>query len=69
MMVKDTAGTKEIKVPKTKQDSQKLTDVQILKLADLCKKIEEYYNCPQDIEWALKKGEFYIIQSRPITTL
>ena len=31
--------------------------------------IEKQYNFPCDIEWAFEKGEFFIVQSRPITTL
>lgn len=69
MIVKKGKKTKEVKVPKEKQEKQKLTDKQILKLAQLCQKIENYYNSPQDIEWCLEKGRFYIVQSRPITTL
>lgn len=56
-------------VPKPKQKKQKLSDSQILKLAKICQIIENQYKKPQDIEWALGKGKFYIVQSRPITTL
>ena len=48
---------------------QKLTGQQIVELAKICKSIEAHYKKPQDIEWALVKGKFYITQSRPITTL
>lgn len=33
------------------------------------RKIEEHFGCPQDIEWCLVDNTFYIVQSRPITTL
>ena len=33
------------------------------------KKIEKHYGFPVDIEWAFESGKFYIVQSRPITTL
>ncbi len=69
MIVKDIQGTKEVKVSKLKQERQKLKDSQILKLAKICDNIEKHYQCPQDIEWALEKKKFYILQSRPITTL
>jgi pyruvate,water dikinase len=69
MIVRTKSGTKETKVPKFKQEKQKLTDKQILKLAEICQKIEKHYSFPQDIEWAFEKGKFYIVQSRPITTL
>ena len=42
---------------------------QIIELARICKNIEDHYGKPQDIEWAFKDGKFYIVQSRPITTL
>lgn len=48
---------------------QKLTGRQIIKLAQLCHQIEKHYKYPQDIEWAMKNNNFYILQSRPITTL
>lgn len=48
---------------------QKLTGKQIIELAELCKKIENHYGFPCDIEWASANGQFYITQSRPITTL
>jgi pyruvate,water dikinase len=50
-------------------EKQKLTGKQIIELAELCKKIEEHYGFPCDIEWAFENGKFFITQSRPITTL
>ena len=46
-----------------------LSDKQLRELAILATKIEKYFQRPQDIEWALQKNEFAILQSRPITTL
>ncbi|MDP2638635.1 MAG: PEP/pyruvate-binding domain-containing protein [Candidatus Azambacteria bacterium] len=40
-----------------------------IKLVRICLKIEKFFKYPQDIEWAFAKGKFYILQSRPITTL
>ena len=62
-------GVVEVKVPKAKQEKQKLDNKKIIELAKICVRIERHYKSPQDIEWALKKGKFYITQSRPITTL
>ncbi len=56
-------------VPEKKMSEQKLSDEQILELSELILKIEKHYGFPCDIEWALAKGKFYILQSRPITTL
>lgn len=46
-----------------------LTDAQVLALAELGQRVEDHYGGPQDIEWALRQGAFYLLQSRPITTL
>lgn len=51
------------------QSLQSLSDEQILELAKIWKDIENHYNNPQDIEWCLKDNKFYIVQSRPITSL
>jgi|SRR3989344_3710434 len=69
MIVRSPKGTKEKVVPKIKQSEQKLADKKIFELAEICKNIEKHYKKPQDIEWALEKGKFYITQARPITTL
>ncbi len=65
----EDGGTKEQEIEPEKQGMPVLTDEQILKLADIGKKIEEHFGCPQDIEWCLVDDTFYIVQSRPITTL
>ncbi len=48
---------------------QKLSFEQIIELSHLCKKIEDHYGFPCDIEWAFANNTFYMLQSRPITTL
>jgi pyruvate,water dikinase len=57
------------KIPNRLQKRQKLNGKQIVELAKLCTKIEKHYKFPCDIEWAMEKGKFYVLQSRPITTL
>ncbi|MBI4830965.1 MAG: hypothetical protein HY801_05305 [Candidatus Lindowbacteria bacterium] len=39
------------------------------RLAELAKKVESCFGLPQDIEWAVKGEEIFLLQSRPITTL
>lgn len=46
-----------------------LRDEEILALVSLAMQVEEHYGAPQDIEWAEEGGVFYLVQSRPITTL
>ncbi len=60
-------GTETRKVPADKAEEQVLTESEIKKLADLGKLVEEHYDFPQDIEWAIEGGELYLLQSRPIT--
>ena len=70
MMVMKKGGGSILKpVAKKEQSKQKLTGRQIMELSEIIKKIEKRYGCPQDIEWAVAKNKFYILQSRPITTL
>ncbi|ABR47717.1 pyruvate phosphate dikinase, PEP/pyruvate-binding [Alkaliphilus metalliredigens QYMF] len=61
-------GTEEREIEQ-QQQIQTLTDEQILQLGEMGRRIETYFNRPQDIEWCLFEDTFYILQSRPITTI
>lgn len=44
-----------------------ITDEQALALAAMAVRLEEYYNSPQDIEWAIAAdGSIYVLQCRPL---
>ncbi len=62
-------GTETKQIDPDQQMSQTLTDGQILQLARIGRQIEAHFGQPQDIEWCLADDTFYIVQSRPITTL
>lgn len=62
-------GTVEVSVPEELREKQKLSGEKIIELAKICLDIEKHYGFPCDIEWAYEKDIFYIVQSRPITTL
>ncbi len=62
-------GTETQRIDPDQQKTQTLTEQQILQLARIGRQIEAYFGCPQDIEWCLVDDTFYIVQSRPITTL
>ena len=62
-------GTEEQEIEPEQQNGQVLTDEQILQLERIGRKIEAHFGNPQDIEWCLADDVFYIVQSRPITTL
>ncbi len=63
------SGVKKISVASKYVKLGKLTDDQVVKLAKIGDAIQKHYYFPQDIEWAMEKGELFIVQSRPITTL
>ena len=46
-----------------------LSDAEILEVARLGTTVEAHYGAPQDLEWAEEGGTFYLVQTRPITTL
>ncbi|QLG07405.1 phosphoenolpyruvate synthase [Bacillus velezensis] len=62
-------GTETQEIALDQQKIQTLTDEQILQLARIGRQIEAHFGQPQDIEWCLDRDTFYIVQSRPITTL
>jgi len=62
-------GTETKQIDPDQQMSQTLTDGQILQLERIGRQIETHFGQPQDIEWCLADDTFYIVQSRPITTL
>jgi pyruvate,water dikinase len=58
-----------VEMPPEEQTRQKVTDEEIVKIAKLGKKLEEWYKFPQDIEWAKQDSEIFIVQTRPVTTI
>ena len=75
-----TGGTLVRALEPEQQERSSLTDAQAVRLAQLGRRIEAHFGCPQDIEWCLANDDglgddglgdnhFQIVQSRPITTL
>ena len=62
-------GTREQAVEPERQSQPALTDAQVVRLAQLGRRIEAHFGRPQDIEWCLVDDDFHVVQSRPITTL
>ncbi|HWE15259.1 MAG TPA: rifamycin-inactivating phosphotransferase [Solirubrobacteraceae bacterium] len=63
------SGTQEQAIEAERQRQPALTDAQVVQLAQLGRRIEAHVGRPQDIEWCLAGDGFWIVQSRPITTL
>ncbi|HEY4675253.1 MAG TPA: phosphoenolpyruvate synthase [Candidatus Bathyarchaeia archaeon] len=68
----NTGKTVHSTVPEGMQEQPCVTDDEILRLAELAKRIEQHYGKPQDIEWAIDgdisfPSNMFIVQSRPET--
>ena len=68
-MYRKAGGGNEWQELGEKGGTQVFSEPEILSLAEIIMTIENHYGFPCDIEWAFESGKFYIVQSRPITTL
>ncbi|MFH1224563.1 MAG: phosphoenolpyruvate synthase [Candidatus Diapherotrites archaeon] len=69
MLERAGRGSKKADVPQKKRSLQKISDEEIVKLAEIGRRIEQHYGSPQDIEWAVEAKKTYIVQARAITTI
>src|SRR5215208_4601958 len=69
MTVYSESGTEEKAVPEAQRRQPVLDDGAAAELARYGERIEDHYGTPQDIEWALAGGEFFVVQARTITAL
>lgn len=68
-LIKSDDETKEVAVPRSKQNKIKISDEFAKKIARIGQKLHNHYGKPQDIEFAIYKNELYVVQTRPITTV
>ncbi len=59
-------------IPENLKNEPSISDDEVIKLAEIGKKIEKHYGRPQDIEWAVDRDvsapdNIFITQSRPET--
>ncbi|MEW6740511.1 MAG: PEP/pyruvate-binding domain-containing protein [Nitrospirota bacterium] len=60
-------GTKLTDVPDNEKERQSINDSTIVQLSEYGLMLEEFYESPQDIEWAVDaEGRPFILQSRPL---
>ena len=69
MTVYADRGTREQPVPTARRRQPVLDNQAAAELAGYGTRIADHFGTPQDIEWARAGGEFFILQSRPITAL
>jgi len=65
-------GVIHVDTPPERREIPCIEDQEILELTRYAKRAEQYYGCPQDIEWAIDKHKpfpfnIYMVQSRPET--
>lgn len=65
-------GVMHVDTPPDRREIPCIEDQEILELVRYAKRVEEYYGCPQDIEWAIDKQKpfpfnIFMVQSRPET--
>lgn len=58
----------EAEVHLNEQNAESISHNDLKALFEIANKIENFYGRPQDVEWAIKDGELFILQSRPVTT-
>jgi len=64
----EEANVKVILTPE-EQARQKISDEDIIALAEIGKRLEDWYQFPQDVEWAKEDNQIFIVQTRPVTTI
>lgn len=63
-------GTREMPVPEELRGRPCLDDRQLVELARIATRIEDHYQHPQDVEWAIDgTGAIYMLQTRPLRTI
>ncbi|MEU7897658.1 PEP/pyruvate-binding domain-containing protein [Nonomuraea sp. NPDC049152] len=69
MTVRTGSGTREEPVPEERRRLPVLDGPQAVRLAELGTTIERLYCTPMDVEWAMRDGELFVLQARPVTGL
>jgi len=70
MITKDNVcGIIEVPVPDEIKIQPVLNEQELELLVNMANRVEEHFGSPQDIEWGAEDNQFYLLQSRCITTL
>jgi len=62
-------GIERATVSDDSRERRVLSPEQVHRLVERGGEIEDLFDGPQDIEWAFRDGELFVLQSRPITSL
>ncbi|MEH7223616.1 PEP/pyruvate-binding domain-containing protein [Bacillus sp. JJ1566] len=69
MIVRSENEVEQKPVPPDKVRAQVLNSIELHRLNKVASNLEDFFGSPQDVEWAIKLGKVYLLQSRPITTI
>ncbi|XP_075723418.1 rifampicin phosphotransferase [Rhipicephalus microplus] len=64
----ESDGVATVPVSEEKAQRSCISEEDVRALAAIGTQIEQTYTTPQDIEWALQNGNFFMLQCRPVTT-
>jgi pyruvate,water dikinase len=67
MVFTEQWGVREWPIDPERQEQPALSPTLAQRLGKFAREVEQAFTSPQDIEWALKDGELFLLQSRPIT--
>ncbi len=62
-------GTRQVALCDERRNARVLDNEEVTRLAAIGRQIELHYGSPQDIEWAVRGGQFAVLQARPIRGL
>lgn len=65
----EEGGSRLLEVPHDMRRKETLSPDMIRTVSQWAIKAEEHFGSAQDIEWAIADGQFYMLQSRPITVM
>jgi pyruvate,water dikinase len=64
-------GVMRVDVPEERRLQRCVDERALTALTDVARRIERYFGCHQDIEWAIARGDgsLFVVQSRPVTAV
>jgi pyruvate,water dikinase len=67
IVASESGGVVERPLDPDEGGARKASDELLAELASLGHDLEQRIGTPQDIEWAVERGELYVLQARPVT--
>jgi pyruvate,water dikinase len=67
IVARPEGGVAERELSPEEGGAQKAGDELLVELARIGDELEQRLGMPQDIEWAVKDGDLFVLQARPVT--